>query len=617
MDKKNLQEEITHDDFKPLLKSFIDFACKHLKIKKKPQVVLQKDQELSFGGYNPSEESIFLSTRSRHPVDVFRTLAHELVHHAQNEKGTLRDVVKDGATGSDIENEANAVAGQIMRHFAKARPEVFKLSHITEESDELLKEGLYDQGSHTAVFLAGGSGSGKDWILKRTLQGHGLVEINSDHAVEHLTDKRGLSKTMPPEQEHIRNEIRGIAKNTSKEEQRLAMLNRNGLIINGTADDPEKIATIKDGLEKLGYKTMMLSVGTSNKVSKERNIQRGQHGGREVPEEVRLAKWKGSTAARGKYKQMFGDSFIHIDNNDEYNNVHPEKRALIDKHHAEVWQAVHHFTSTPPDNPQVKAWQAKEQYKRNITNLQPVRANKFNLTTPIQSSSRMTSVAEDINQAFETFLSESNTPSDREWGKPSLTKIYAEDTPGQSFKKKAEKILDKHLKLDKKYHTAELAGKPTKKLYKASMDAEDQIDTLAKKVKKEENLGPTVGLSKSLVGGYGNSYTIPIAEATEGVKKWVESDKTKARFKNKYGSAADQKLTEISAQLSTISTATIGAPRGITSIRESWDKGVLDNSGLYSGKRDEMGEDFGDTPDAPVKPLIKRRIRPTRKTTKR
>jgi Zn-dependent peptidase ImmA (M78 family) len=47
-----------------------------------------------------------------------RTLAHELVHLAQANFKELTP--EDGVTGSDVENEANALAGILMRLWNQA-----------------------------------------------------------------------------------------------------------------------------------------------------------------------------------------------------------------------------------------------------------------------------------------------------------------------------------------------------------------------------------------------------------------------------------------------------------------------------------------------------------------
>jgi hypothetical protein len=107
---------------------FIDYVCLHLGIKC-PDVKLVNDKKKakehkSFGGYNPSEKTIEVNVAGRHKADVMRTLAHELVHHKQDIEKRLN--LHSGETGSDIENEANAQAGVIMRNYAKINPNIFE-----------------------------------------------------------------------------------------------------------------------------------------------------------------------------------------------------------------------------------------------------------------------------------------------------------------------------------------------------------------------------------------------------------------------------------------------------------------------------------------------------------
>ena len=65
-------------------------------------------------------------TKGRHFIDVCRSIVHELQHCKQNEEGRIgRNISKEGETGSDIENEANAVAGQIMRLYGKKHPKLY------------------------------------------------------------------------------------------------------------------------------------------------------------------------------------------------------------------------------------------------------------------------------------------------------------------------------------------------------------------------------------------------------------------------------------------------------------------------------------------------------------
>jgi hypothetical protein len=80
-------------------------------------------QNMTFGTYNPSTDEIVVVKNKRHPVDVLRTLAHELVHHKQREAGQELN----GEDGSATENEANAKAGELMRKFRTVIPEIFNV----------------------------------------------------------------------------------------------------------------------------------------------------------------------------------------------------------------------------------------------------------------------------------------------------------------------------------------------------------------------------------------------------------------------------------------------------------------------------------------------------------
>ncbi len=235
---------------------------------------------------------------------------------------------------------------------------------IDQEFQELLSEGVHDKGIFKAVFLAGGPGSGKDYVLSNTLDGHGLVEINSDKALEFLMDKRGLDKTMPAAEKASRDQVRGRAKDITELKQKLALKGRNGLIVNGTGDDVEKITRIKDKLEKLGYETSMLMVNTSDEVSAARNIERGQRGGRTVPETIRKEKWDAAQNGRTEYAKMFGANYMEFDNSEDLRNADPDTVKSKKMEMMELFKNVQEFIAKPPKNPAAEEWVAAELEKK-------------------------------------------------------------------------------------------------------------------------------------------------------------------------------------------------------------------------------------------------------------
>ena len=70
-------------------------AVKKFNIKTTPSLFLRQDKEngaMTLGRtafYDPSELKIVLYTTGRHPKDILRSFAHELIHHVQNERGDL------------------------------------------------------------------------------------------------------------------------------------------------------------------------------------------------------------------------------------------------------------------------------------------------------------------------------------------------------------------------------------------------------------------------------------------------------------------------------------------------------------------------------------------------
>ena len=226
--------------------------------------------------------------------------------------------------------------------------------------EELLTEGVHDKSIFKAVFLAGGPGSGKDYVLDNTLSGHGLVEINSDKALEFLMDKSGLDKTMPASEVEKRDLVRGRAKSMTELKQKLALLGRNGLIINGTGDDHEKIKRIKERLEEIGYDTSMVRVNTADEVSAARNVERGTRGGRTVPEDIRRKKWQSVQDARPELAKLFGDKYMEFDNSEDLRQAPPEVVKAKKDEMLQLFKNIQQFVTEPPASEAASMWVAHE-----------------------------------------------------------------------------------------------------------------------------------------------------------------------------------------------------------------------------------------------------------------
>lgn len=112
------------------IQHFIEYATKRLKLNENPKVVLLKDNELggeqpSLGGYSPLTGEIFVVTDGRLTADILRTIAHEMIHRKQDELKLIRKEDDAGKTGSPIENQANALAGVLLRDYGKINKQIY------------------------------------------------------------------------------------------------------------------------------------------------------------------------------------------------------------------------------------------------------------------------------------------------------------------------------------------------------------------------------------------------------------------------------------------------------------------------------------------------------------
>jgi hypothetical protein len=222
----------------------------------------------------------------------------------------------------------------------------------------ILTEGIHDKGTFKVVFMAGGSGSGKDFVMNKTIKGLPLVEINSDTMFEFLLKKNNI-KPSEIDREDLQDTtktLRDAAKRSTQTKLKHAFDNRLGLIINGTGGDFDKIKKMKDEFESLGYKTSMLFVSVANETSKKRNELRGQNGGRKVKEAVRFEKWNEAMQNKDKYKSLFGHDFTDFNADRDAINGTPEEKAEAAKDQIATFRKMHAFINSPIDNPEAKQW---------------------------------------------------------------------------------------------------------------------------------------------------------------------------------------------------------------------------------------------------------------------
>lgn len=724
-----LKEEVTHKELAPMLDAFVSFASDKLGIKSLPSVRYKNDDDdyNSFAAYNPSSNELSVSTKNRHPMDVFRSVAHELVHHKQNEDGRIgKDVAKEGETGSDIENEANAEAGKIMRWFAKANPKMFAKTHIVEDiannaagapidgirglglvsgaaylrdgemqmyvnrnssfvnhdvnnlvqahtdmhsresdgdyerlknadiawsdhpKDQILKkpksisqikeqltEGINDPGKLKAIFLAGGPGSGKDFVMNSVLQGEGLREINSDTAFEFLMKKHGLDMEMPDEEKVERDIVRGRAKGMTKEKERLSLAGRLGLIINGTADDIEKIKTVKKALEADGYETMMVFVNTSNEVSRQRNIDRGKMGGRKVPdgtdkngtpdgsEDIRSEKWQLAQQNIGELQKVFGNNnFAVIDNSTDIRKADDATKAKVQADFSRVRRMAQQFVRAENKNPAAKKWIEGEAEKRGITDYQPPK--RYKTLTQVRQSvpqvvhkpdNEMMAQARRMGLSYYGFgrfgrkvggenkvlfhskggrlvrvqMTEGKNPCWKGYKQLGMKSKNGKKVPNcvpidETFEGFLKSMSKKKLKPKRKALNQEALTAPEPWGYNFGADG----------------IGPTMAVPRAGTPygfGYGSAYS---ASMSESIVSWMQAEKTQKKFMSKYGDLWEDKLVETAVMLENCGCGSAKQQKKtITKVREGMEGGVNNMSMVPSQRK---SDDFDEQTEMEIKP---------------
>ena len=215
--------------------------------------------------------------------------------------------------------------------------------HIKE-----IEEGVNDPAIFKAIFLAGGPGSGKSFIVGKTgLTSLGFKVVNPDTAFEKALNKAGLEMNPDNIFSVKGQDIRGRAKELTNKQQELYVKGRLGLVIDGTGKDASKILRQRGLLQKLGYSTAMILVNTDKETALKRNDARPR---RLDPDEVGKM-WDEVQSNLGRYQQAFKKRFIIVDNSEgkDYN-----------KETLRAYRIMSKFAKEEPMNPIAKKWIATQ-----------------------------------------------------------------------------------------------------------------------------------------------------------------------------------------------------------------------------------------------------------------
>jgi predicted kinase len=288
------------------------------------------------------------------------------------------------------------------------------------EEVEVLEEGVNDPAIFKAVFLAGGPGSGKSFIVGKTgLVNIGMKLVNSDDEFERRLKDAGLDKSNPDDIYSPQGQaLRGKAKKTTKNKQDMYITGRLGLVIDGTGKDADKMIRQRKQLEDLGYDTAMIFVDTDLETSMLRNKERA----RKLPDAEVKTMWKEVQSNKKRFKSLFGKNFAIVDNTDQGSKEANLK--LADRETLVAYKKMVKFANAKPTKETAKNWIENEKSRRGIK--EAVELDEFKMKIPGEKETmgivrdKMPQVAEKDYPEFFKYLKENGA-------KLSKKKISAED----------------------------------------------------------------------------------------------------------------------------------------------------------------------------------------------
>lgn len=254
-----------------------------------------------------------------------------------NIKGTAFDHVEVKSSGHrdpDAEGVEGMSASKQREHakagnFAEFRKGVPVQKHA-KELYNAVRKGMKVENVLThfkAIFLVGGPGSGKDFVVNTVMNEYRTKEICLEKLVYAIQERNNIEdlKDFP------------------------------SLVVNGNAENIDAVIVTKAVLESMGYDTAMVYVYTSNEESKARNDARIARGSRTISEEVRHEKYENSLSSLHQYTEIF-ESFVLYDNSKNYARADSESKKEITEWLIELSNTVGGFLSKMPQNEAATNW---------------------------------------------------------------------------------------------------------------------------------------------------------------------------------------------------------------------------------------------------------------------
>lgn len=278
----------------------------------------------------------------------------------------LKDLIESSITGKSGSTESYGG----FKGFVKPEDYDAYKKDLVKKLKMILAEGVQDKGILKAVFLAGGPGSGKTYIVKNifgipdrfNISMSGMKMVNSDKELKYLLKKYGFGTDLDilpdelfrqltdPDYEDYSG-LRDYSKGLTKQREKQYQEGRLGMIIDGTGHSFSKIQAHKKELENIGYDTYMVFVNTSLEVAQQRNQIRD----RILPPNLLEKSWKDVQQNIGAFQSLFKNKFTIVDNSKHLSSEEAEKKFV-----PLVTKIVKKFVQKPIKNKLGKKWVEKQ-----------------------------------------------------------------------------------------------------------------------------------------------------------------------------------------------------------------------------------------------------------------
>jgi len=265
-------------------------------------------------------------------VDEFHKLLHKQngkdyhFHKINVVSAGHRDPDAEGAEGMSASKMRDHAKNNNFSEFSKGVP---NKSHA-KSLFHAVRKGMHVENhvpNFKALFLVGGPGSGKDFLIHSVLGESNLKEVSLEKLFKSILEQTDMQEL---------NDFPSI-------------------IVNGNADNKDKIIVAKAILESMGYDTAMIYVHTSEEESKKRNDLRIMKGAKTFNESVRLRKYNNSVTNMHAYVDMF-EGFVLYDNSNNILSVNEDKKKEIANWLIELSETVDGFLVKKPSNSAALKW---------------------------------------------------------------------------------------------------------------------------------------------------------------------------------------------------------------------------------------------------------------------